>query len=134
MAHSNQLREYVITNNGIKLLDAYIGPEGVLTGSSRIIQESKDKSKKSELLQEIKNKKLYLEHKRKAYKSQIDSLNSQFNIEEINVLNEINKLEEINKGIDKDQLEMTIARQPQNKNSEPKKQKNEILQKLIKGE
>src|SRR4029077_12926879 len=35
MAHSNQLREFVITSNGIKLIPPYIGQAGVLTGSSR---------------------------------------------------------------------------------------------------
>jgi len=35
MAHSNQVREFVLTADGIRLIDVYLGPEGVLTGSSR---------------------------------------------------------------------------------------------------
>ena len=41
MAHSNQIREFILTDHGIELLDVYVGPEGVLTGSSRLSQEAK---------------------------------------------------------------------------------------------
>ena len=36
MAHSNQIREFRLTNQGIELLDVYLGPDGVLTGSARV--------------------------------------------------------------------------------------------------
>src|SRR6185369_8232419 len=44
MAHSNQIREFVMTKNGIELLDVYVGPEGVLTGTARATQEAKERS------------------------------------------------------------------------------------------
>jgi circadian clock protein KaiC len=44
MAHSNQMREFVLTNTGIKLVDVYIGPGEVLTGSARLMQEAKDQA------------------------------------------------------------------------------------------
>src|SRR3954469_1420274 len=42
MAHSNQIREFLITSEGIQLKDVYIGPEGVLTGSMRAAQEARE--------------------------------------------------------------------------------------------
>src|SRR5688572_20496012 len=39
MAHSNQVREFLITAKGVKLVDAYLGAAGVLTGSARLSQE-----------------------------------------------------------------------------------------------
>ncbi len=39
MKHSNQIREFLITTEGIQLQDVYVGPEGVLTGSMRAAQE-----------------------------------------------------------------------------------------------
>ncbi|HEY3404392.1 MAG TPA: ATPase domain-containing protein, partial [Ohtaekwangia sp.] len=39
MKHSNQVREFVITNNGLELVDVYLGPEGVLIGSARESQQ-----------------------------------------------------------------------------------------------
>ena len=41
-AHANQVREFVIRNDGVRILDAYMGPGGVLTGTARMIQESRD--------------------------------------------------------------------------------------------
>src|SRR5215210_4585147 len=38
MAHSNQLREVLVTDEGIRLVDAYLGSEGALTGSARLAQ------------------------------------------------------------------------------------------------
>jgi len=42
MAHSNQIREFRLTDDGIELLDVYVGAHGVLTGSARLAQETKD--------------------------------------------------------------------------------------------
>jgi circadian clock protein KaiC len=44
MSHSNQLREFRLTDHGVELLDVYVGPEGVLTGSSRLSQEAREKA------------------------------------------------------------------------------------------
>jgi len=38
-AHSNQVREFVLTSDGVQLIDVYVGPEGMLTGSARLTQE-----------------------------------------------------------------------------------------------
>ena len=44
MAHSNQVREFLISNRGIDLVDVYIGPGGVLTGAARVAQTARDKA------------------------------------------------------------------------------------------
>ena len=46
MAHSNQLREFLLTDHGIELEDVYIGLEGVLTGSSRLAQEAQGEGRR----------------------------------------------------------------------------------------
>jgi len=45
MEHSNKIREFIMSDKGINLVDAYIGPEGVLVGSARIAHEKLDKEK-----------------------------------------------------------------------------------------
>jgi circadian clock protein KaiC len=40
-AHSNQVREFVLTDGGIDLVDVYVGPEGVLAGSARLAQQAR---------------------------------------------------------------------------------------------
>jgi circadian clock protein KaiC len=42
MAHSNQVREFLITDHGIDLVDVYVGSGGVLTGSARLARERHD--------------------------------------------------------------------------------------------
>ena len=44
MAHSNQVREFLLTKNGIDLVQPYVGPEGVLTGSLRVAQEAREQA------------------------------------------------------------------------------------------
>ena len=39
-ANSNQVREFVLTDHGVELLDVYVGPEGMLTGSARLAQQA----------------------------------------------------------------------------------------------
>jgi circadian clock protein KaiC len=43
MAHSNQVREFLMTDNGVELRDVYVGPSGVVTGSARVAQEAQDR-------------------------------------------------------------------------------------------
>ena len=42
-AHSNQAREFVLTDHGAELVDVYVGPAGVLTGSGRLVQEAQER-------------------------------------------------------------------------------------------
>jgi circadian clock protein KaiC len=77
MAHSNQLREFVLTGHGIKLLPVYIGTGGVLTGSSRITQESAERAETIQKQQEIERKQLEAARKRLAIQAQVTALQAE---------------------------------------------------------
>ena len=77
MAHSNQLREFTLTENGIKLVPAYIGPGGVLTGSSRLSQETKEKAEERARQQEVQRKRQQVDRQRLALQAQIESLQAE---------------------------------------------------------
>jgi circadian clock protein KaiC len=81
MAHSNQIREFRLTNQGVELLDVYVGPEGVLTGSARLSQQAKDDAEQLILQQEIGRKQFGLKRKREAIDAQIAVLRSEFESE-----------------------------------------------------
>ena len=83
MYHSNQLREFKLTNEGIKIIDVYLGPAGMLTGSARVSQIAKEKAEKSEHEQEIERKQRELEQKRKTIDAQITELKAQFEAEKL---------------------------------------------------
>ena len=82
MAHSNQVREFLITSKGIKLVKAYLGPSGVLTGSARLSQEAKEAAEEQTARDELARKKLALDHRRKAIEAQITALQAEFKAEE----------------------------------------------------
>jgi circadian clock protein KaiC len=81
MAHSNQIREFLISDRGIDLVDAYIGPSGVLTGSARAAQNSLEKAAILASQQEAARRKRELERKRKAIERQISGLRSDYESE-----------------------------------------------------
>jgi circadian clock protein KaiC len=78
MKHSNQIREFLLTGEGIELQDVYIGPEGVLTGSMRAAQEDREKAAALARGQEIERKQRDLARKRAALEAQIAALRSEF--------------------------------------------------------
>lgn len=89
MAHSNQIREFLLTNNGIKLEKVYVGLEGVLTGSSRAAQESKEDAELELLQQEIEQKKYSIERKRRALQARIEALTAGFEAEEAEIIKKL---------------------------------------------
>jgi circadian clock protein KaiC len=81
MNHSNQVREFHITSKGVKLVDAYLGSGGVLTGSARLSQEAREAADAETLKQEMERRELALTHRRKAMEAQIQALRAAFDAE-----------------------------------------------------
>lgn len=82
MAHSNQLREFLLTDHGIELEDVYVGLEGVLTGSSRLAQEAREKAASVARGDEIEAKRRELERTRQASEAQIAAIRLDFEAKE----------------------------------------------------
>jgi circadian clock protein KaiC len=74
MAHSNQMREFQLTNKGIELLDAYIGRGQVLTGSARLIQEAKDRAQASADQQASEQRKRELQQEQSNLQAQVETI------------------------------------------------------------
>jgi len=87
MAHSNQIREFLITDHGIELRDVYIGSGGVLTGSARLAQEAEEQAAQIIHNQDVERRKLDLEHKRKFMEAQIAAIRSEFEAQETEAMN-----------------------------------------------
>jgi circadian clock protein KaiC len=81
MAHSNQIREFLISDRGIDVVDAYIGASGVLTGSARAAQGALEKAAVLTTQQEAARRKRELERKREAIERQISGLRSDYESE-----------------------------------------------------
>jgi circadian clock protein KaiC len=81
MAHSNQMREFLLTDHGIELIDVYLGPKGVLTGSSRVVQEEQEQAEALARTEENERLQLTLERKRRTLEAQIAILRDNFDAE-----------------------------------------------------
>jgi len=77
-AHSNQIREFVLTSQGIELADVYVGPQGVLTGSARQAQEALELSDGTARLDDLEQRRVNLERRRDAVAAQTAALWREF--------------------------------------------------------
>jgi circadian clock protein KaiC len=90
MAHSNQVREFLISSRGIDLVDAYIGPGGVLTGAARVAQAAREDAEALVHQQETARRQTELKSKRAALEQQIAELRSDYRNEAL----ELRRLDE----------------------------------------
>jgi circadian clock protein KaiC len=78
MAHSNQIREFLLTDQGIELADVYVGPQGVLTGSARQAQEALEASDGTARLEDLEQRRVNLERRRESVEAQTAALWREF--------------------------------------------------------
>jgi circadian clock protein KaiC len=83
MAHSNQMREFRMTDGGVRLEEIYVGAGGALMGAARVAQEAADKEVIAERQQNIQRKKRELEAKRILLESRIAAIKAEQEAEEI---------------------------------------------------
>ena len=90
MAHSNQIREFLISSRGIDLVDAYVGPSGVLTGSARAAQHAREKAEALGWQQDARQRKRDLLRKHATVERQISDLSSEASacVEELQQIDE----------------------------------------------
>jgi circadian clock protein KaiC len=110
MAHSNQIREFLLTRRGIELKDVYIGPGGVLTGSARLAQEAQEQAARVVEAQEIEVRQRELERKRLALAAQVAALNAGFAAEEAEVRKGIGELQQREERLQQNRLAMAASR------------------------
>jgi circadian clock protein KaiC len=77
MAHSNQVREFVLSDKGIDLVDVYLGGDRVLTGSARVAREAQERAAATLSVQDHERKLRQLASKRKAIEAQIAALQAE---------------------------------------------------------
>jgi circadian clock protein KaiC len=78
MKHSNQVREFVIRDSGLDLVDVYLGPEGVLFGSARESQQMNENAGSAIRTNDLARKNREIGRKEKVLASKIESLNEEF--------------------------------------------------------
>ena len=82
MAHSSQVREFLLTDTGVDLVDVCVSAGGVLTGSARREYEARQQEARVRHKEVLARKKVHLERRRRDMEAQIETLRRQFEEEE----------------------------------------------------
>jgi circadian clock protein KaiC len=110
MPHSNQIREFSLTSQGIQLRDAYLGPAGVLTGSARLAQEAQERAAQTRTAQDIARKQVELARKQAAMEAQIAAIRAEFAAQESAALSLIDQARASEERLSQDRMDMAHSR------------------------
>jgi circadian clock protein KaiC len=89
IAHSNQVREFILTDHGIELIDAYIGSDGVLMGSARSGQIARERAAELDRQLVTAHKQRELRRKQELYEAQLAALKGQYETERDAILRDL---------------------------------------------
>ena len=114
VAHSNQIREFLLTDHGIQLVDAYVGSEGVLMGSARSSQVAREKAAEVDRKLVTERKQRELRRKQELYEAQLIALKSQYETERDTILRELEEEKQRQQVVAVQRLEIARLRQADN--------------------
>lgn len=114
IAHSNQVREFLLTDHGIQLVDAYVGAEGVLMGSARSSQVAREKAAEIDRKYLMEGKQRELRRKQELYEAQLTALKGQYETERDTILRELEEEKQRQEVIAAQRLEIARLRQADN--------------------
>jgi circadian clock protein KaiC len=110
MAHSNQIREFLITDHGVDLVNVYLGAGGVLTGTARTAQEAREEAEALLRQQELERKQRNLEQKSKALEARMAAMREEFEAEKAELSREIIEQKQSEEVLDRDRAAMAKSR------------------------
>jgi circadian clock protein KaiC len=110
MAHSNQIREFVLTDHGVELVDVYVGPGGVLTGTARQTLEAQEKAAELERQEEIARKRRSLDVKRESFEARLAALRAEFEGEKQDIEKSLSEAERSERALAQDKKNLARLR------------------------
>ncbi|HEY8020288.1 MAG TPA: KaiC 1, partial [Thermoanaerobaculia bacterium] len=111
MAHSNQVREFVITSRGIELLDIFVGPEGVLIGSARLAHQERERAAAFARAQDVGRRRQEIASRQRALEAQITALRGELAADEAEILRLLAAEQEQHELATRQRHELTSSRQ-----------------------
>ncbi len=112
MNHSNQVRELVIGDRGVDLVDIVIGPAGILTGSARAAQAALDSTVQDAQQRQALTLRRALARKRAAKDARIAELNADYEAEASAVQSTIAQAETQSRTEQASRIQLAWERQP----------------------
>ncbi|RUQ72222.1 circadian clock protein KaiC [Azospirillum doebereinerae] len=81
MGHSNQIREYRLTGQGVVLIEPYLGSGGVMTGSARLAEEARERAETMRRQRATEQRRRDFERKRLSTERQVAELRAALDAE-----------------------------------------------------
>ncbi len=83
VAHSNQVREFLLTDHGIELIEAYVGAAGVLVGAGRLAQEAAERDAEMQQADEMDRRRRELSAKVKEREAHLAAVQDQLDADRV---------------------------------------------------
>ncbi len=109
-AHSNQVREFVMGDGGIRLLPPYLGENGALTGSARKAEEARDRRAELDRLEQFERIRTQIEARRRKARAQIESLEAEIEADEKELGAALSREQAHLAQVDRDKAEIIASR------------------------
>ncbi len=110
LSHSNQVREFIMSEKGIKLVPPYLGESGALTGSARKNEEAKSRRAQMRRKADVSRAQQQIEQKRRRAKAQMEALQAELDADEIELKAMTQTEDEYQRQAENDRIEMESSR------------------------
>ena len=110
MGHSNRVREFLLTSEGVEIRDVYVSDGVVLMGSAREARQARDRAATTAHEGELQARRRRLSHRRSALDAQIAALQAQREAESLELSSEIEFGERVELQIEQDRGTQAAAR------------------------
>jgi circadian clock protein KaiC len=127
MSHSNQIREFLLTDHGVELIDVYAGAGGVLTGSARLTQEAEERAAALVEKQELERRQYALARLKTAFDAELAALQARFETEQADLISGISQHQARAARLKEDKHDMAKSRRADTSNGdERRKQRDDV--------
>jgi circadian clock protein KaiC len=110
LSHSNQVREFVMSDDGIKLVPTYLGENGALTGSARKNEEAKSRQAEMRRNADMSRAQQQIQQKRRRAKAQMEALQAELDADEIELNAMMRNEDDYRRQTADDRIEMERSR------------------------
>jgi len=109
-SHSNQVREFIMSETGIRLLPPYLGETGALTGSARRYEEARNRRAEARRAAEVEQVRQQIEQRRRKAQAQIEALQAELDADELELTAVISREDDYLQQVAVDRAEMEKSR------------------------
>lgn len=110
MRHSNQVREFVMSETGIRLIPPYLGEGKALTGSARVVEEARQRRQDEERRVGAERARAQIEQRRRRARAQMEILEAELAADEAELSTLLGDEERLQQQLSADRRKIATSR------------------------